>query len=96
MPSSVMLCRVVLLRTDVSEKSSASITRVTKISEVGIKLAVILMMQKLGSPETSVLTRATWRNIPEERMLHTYSCLELFGSVFRLDLLVPFQFKHSP
>jgi hypothetical protein len=35
MPSSVMLRRVALVRTDVSEELSASIIRVTRISELG-------------------------------------------------------------
>jgi hypothetical protein len=40
-----MLCRVPLARTDVnvSEESSASIIRVTRISELGTMLAVILV-----------------------------------------------------
>jgi hypothetical protein len=40
MPSSGMLCRLALIRTDVSEKRSASTIRVTRIGEVGTKLAV--------------------------------------------------------
>jgi hypothetical protein len=39
MPSSELLCRVALVRADVSEESSASIIRVTRIGELG-KLAV--------------------------------------------------------
>jgi hypothetical protein len=31
------------------------------------------MMVALGFSETSVLARATWRNIPEDGILHTYS-----------------------
>jgi hypothetical protein len=40
MASSGMLRRVVLVRTDVSEELSASITRVTRIGELGTTLAV--------------------------------------------------------
>jgi hypothetical protein len=39
-PSSEMLRRVALVRTDVSEKLSASIIRVTRIGELGTTLAV--------------------------------------------------------
>jgi hypothetical protein len=35
-----MLCHVVLVRNDVSEERSASIIRVTRISELGTTLAV--------------------------------------------------------
>jgi hypothetical protein len=56
MPSSEMLHRVALLRSDVSEKLSASIIRVTRIRELG----------------TSVLTRAPRRNISEDAILHSH------------------------
>jgi hypothetical protein len=54
MVSSGMLRRVALVRTDVSEKPSASFIRVTRIGE------------------TSVLTRATRHNIPEDNILHSH------------------------
>jgi hypothetical protein len=42
MPSSGMLRRVALVRTDVSEKLSASFIRVAKIGELGTTLAVTI------------------------------------------------------
>jgi hypothetical protein len=57
-----MLRRVALVRTGVSEEPSASFIRVTRIGELGTP----------GSSETSVLTRATPRNIPEDTILHSH------------------------
>jgi hypothetical protein len=74
MPSSGMLRRVALVRTDVSEERMASIIRVTKIGGPGAALAVnsnrstlrTLMMETIRYSDTSVLIRATRRNIPED------------------------------
>jgi hypothetical protein len=62
MASSGMLRRVALVRTDVSEELIASIIRVIRIDEV----------EALRYSKTSVLTRATRRNIPEDGILHSH------------------------
>jgi hypothetical protein len=68
MASSEMLRRVPLVRTDVSEELSASFIRVTRIFELGTTLAET-------SNRSSVLTRATRRNIPEDAILHVLMIL---------------------
>jgi hypothetical protein len=76
MVSSGLLRRVALVRTDVSDKPGASFVRVIKIGELGTTQAatshrffVTLMKEAPGSSETSVLTRATRRNNPEDTIL---------------------------
>jgi hypothetical protein len=59
MASYGMLRRLAFVRTDVSEELSASFIRVTRIGELG----TTLMKEALSPSETSVLTRATRRNI---------------------------------
>jgi hypothetical protein len=90
--SSGMLCRVALVRTDVSEELSTSIIRVTRFGELGTLAVtsnrrtllitantvpsppslVTLMMEALSSSETSVLTRATRHNIPDDVILQRW------------------------
>jgi hypothetical protein len=80
MAFSGMLRRVTLVRTDVSEELSASFIRVTRIRELRKTLAVTRNPRKLrrnaneaiSSSETSVLTRATRPNIPEDVILHSH------------------------
>jgi hypothetical protein len=73
-----MLRCVALVRTDVWEESSASFIRVTRIGELGTMLAVTSNRRTLRrntsllSSETSVITRATRRYIPEDAILQAF------------------------
>jgi hypothetical protein len=50
-----MLCRVALVRTDVSEKFSASFIRLTRIGELGITLAVTSNRRTLRRNKPQIL-----------------------------------------
>jgi hypothetical protein len=79
MASSGMLRRVALVRTDVSEEPSAfvfrrSVRRLLLTANVvpSSPILVTLMMEALSSFETSVPTKATRHNIPEDCILHSH------------------------
>jgi hypothetical protein len=71
-----MLRCVALVRTDVLEERSAYIIRVTRIVTASIvpssPILVTLMKEVLSSLETSVLTRVTRCNVPENAILNLY------------------------
>jgi hypothetical protein len=78
MPSSGMLCHVTLVTANVSEERISSVIKVTRTGE--LMSLVTLMMEVIRSSETSVLTRATWHNIPEDGILydqHIHHCEDL-------------------
>jgi hypothetical protein len=49
-------------------------------------ILVTMMMEALSSSETSLLTRATWRNVPEDATLHSHHRENLKSYTIRLQL----------
>jgi hypothetical protein len=106
-----MLCHVALVRTD--KELSASIIRVTRISKLGtlavssnqrmLRRNTKMMMEVLSSSKTSVLTRATQHDIPEDRILHiyrhenlkSYTKLLIFSSGCQYSVMVVFILGNS-
>jgi hypothetical protein len=83
-----LLRNVAFVRTEVSEEPRASITRVTRIGELGRTLAVtsnrrtanvfpssqilVILIMELSFSEMSVITRATLHNFLEDDILHSH------------------------
>jgi hypothetical protein len=71
-----------LLRSDVSEESTPSIVKDIRIGEIRLlvvtnfvptlPILVTPVIEAIRSFETQVPTTLTWRNIPQEGILHTH------------------------
>jgi hypothetical protein len=75
MPSSVILCRDTLVRTEVSEEQFIRTVRRVLVTAKFVPSAPILVtltIEAIRSSETSVLTRATGSNIPADGIPHRH------------------------
>jgi hypothetical protein len=72
MPSSEMLRRVTLVKTDMVFLRSVSRLLVRANIVPSSPILVTLMVEVLRSCETAVLTRVTWRKIQEDGIIHEH------------------------
>jgi hypothetical protein len=82
MPSSGMLRSVALV-----SSSDTSVLRLLVMGNVpSLQIIVTLMMEAQSPSETSVITGATRRNIPEDTIRYLVSCPSLLGLTVILQL----------
>jgi hypothetical protein len=74
---------VALVRTDISGESSASIIRVTRIGELGIKLAVTSNLRTLRRKSTKYLGHAHRIGRTRPRFVSAKKCLAMDHGVLR-------------
>jgi hypothetical protein len=91
MAPSGMLCHVAIVRTDISDARSVRQLLVIASIVPSSPILVTPMKGALSSSETSVLTRATQRNIPEDAIIHSHRRENLksynFNTVYNKSVL---------
>jgi hypothetical protein len=106
MASFGMLRRVALVRTDVSQELSASLIRMTRIGFLRTTLVtaglvssspilLTLLKEALSSSETSVFTRATRCNIPEDAILQNHRLENLKSLQFEKIIVISVAGEYS-